>query len=149
MSDTYTICLFHVVFSTKERRPLLKTIRTELHPYIAGIARANKFYAKEIGGTNDHVHCLLSLPATMPVSKAVQLIKGGSSKWIGDKFPELRDFAWQAGYGAFSVSISQEPAVKKYIQNQPEHHKKISFQDEFRALLSKHGIEWNEKYVWG
>jgi REP element-mobilizing transposase RayT len=115
---------------------------------MAGIARENGFHAKEIGATEDHAHILLSLPANIPVSKAVQLIKGGSSKWLRGKFPELRDFEWQSGYGAFSVSVSQVPVILKYIRNQAEHHKKISFQDEFRAILAKHGIEWDEKFIW-
>ena len=104
--------------------------------------------ALEIGGVADHVHILLSLPATMPIAKAMQLIKGGSSKWIHENFPDQRLFAWQEKYGAFSVSVSQLDTIIAYIKNQPEHHRKMTFQQEFEALLKKHQIEYDEKYLW-
>ncbi len=95
-----------------------------------------------------HVHILLSLPSTMPVSKALQLIKGGSSKWVHETFPEHRLFAWQENYGAFSVSVSQLDAVAQYIRNQQEHHRKATFREEFVALLDKHAIPYDERYLW-
>jgi REP element-mobilizing transposase RayT len=104
--------------------------------------------ALSIGGVEDHVHLLLSLPATMPMAKAMQLIKGGSSKWVHEMFPDQRLFAWQTKYGAFSVSASQSDKIIKYIENQPEHHRKMSFQEEFVALLKKHNIEYDERYLW-
>ncbi|HMF87260.1 MAG TPA: transposase, partial [Gemmatimonadaceae bacterium] len=99
-------------------------------------------------GVQEHVHLLLSLPATMPISKAMQLIKGGSSKWVHESFPDQRLFAWQEKYGAFSVSVSQVDKLIKYIENQEPHHRKMSFQEEFVALLKKHNIEYDERYLW-
>jgi len=103
--------------------------------------------ALAIGGTTDHLHALLSLPGMMSFAKAVQLIKGGSSKWINDTFPGAKKFAWQEGYGAFSVSASQVPKTIAYINNQKEHHRKKTFQEEFLELLTKHGIEYDQRYV--
>jgi putative transposase len=96
----------------------------------------------------DHVHILLSLPAIMPVAKAMQLIKGGSSKWIHEEFPDQRLFAWQEKYGAFSVSVSQLETITNYIKNQKVHHRRRSFQEEFLMLLKKHRIEFDERYLW-
>ena len=104
--------------------------------------------ALAIGGVEDHVHLLLSLPATMPIAKAVQLIKGGSSKWVHDTFPDQRLFAWQTKYGAFSVSVSQVDKIVAYIENQEKHHRKMTFQEEFIALLKKHRITYDERYLW-
>ena len=119
---------FHCVFSTKERRRLITPVlRERLWPFLGGIARQNKMKAIEIGGAEDHVHILLSLPATMSVAKALQLIKGGSSKWIHETFPEKRGFAWQEEYGAFSVSVSQLDKTIAYINNQKTHHRKKTF----------------------
>ena len=104
--------------------------------------------ALSIGGVEDHVHMLLSLPATMPVAKAMQLIKGGSSKWVHESFSDHRLFAWQSKYGVFSVSVSQLDKIIQYIQNQPEHHDKLSFQEEFLALLKRHNLEYDKRYLW-
>ena len=150
MGHTYTSCLFHVVFSTKERRPTITPeLQARLYPYLAGIARANRFHALEVGGTPDHVHLLLALPATMPIAKAVQLLKGGSSRWAHETFPREQLFAWQDGYGAFTVGVSGVARTTTYIRAQAAHHRRRTFQDEFREFLTKHGIEWDEKYVWG
>jgi REP element-mobilizing transposase RayT len=147
---SYISSYFHCVFSTKERRPFISPVVAErLWPYLGGIAAKNNFTALQIGGVADHVHILLSLPATMPIAKAVQLIKGGSSKWIHDTFPELRDFAWQEKYGAFTVSVSQLETVVRYIKGQEEHHRKLSFKEEFVALLKKHRIRFDERFLWG
>jgi putative transposase len=141
MSHSYICCLVHVVFSTAERRPLIREeICPRLHAYIGGIARENDIAALAVGGVADHVHVLLSMPRTIPVSKAVQLLKGGSSKWLNDNFPELRPFAWQEGYGAFSIGISQREKTVAYIQSQAEHHKRITFAEEFAKFLGAHGI---------
>jgi REP element-mobilizing transposase RayT len=146
---SYISSYFHCVFSTKERRRLIvPELRDRLWPFLGGIARQNKMKAIEIGGVEDHVHLLLSLPSTMAVSKALQLIKGGSSKWVHETFPEHRLFAWQEEYGAFSVSVSQLDKTIEYITGQEAHHRKLTFQDEFLALLKKHRIEYDERYLW-
>ncbi len=148
-SMSYVSCYFHCVFSTKERRPFITPeLRERLWPFLGGIARQNKMKAIEIGGVEDHIHILLSLPATLPISKALQLIKGGSSKWIHETFPEHRLFAWQEEYGAFSVSVSQLDKTTQYIKGQEEHHRRMTFQEEFLALLKKHRIEYDERYLW-
>ena len=140
---------FHTVFSTKERRPVITPLlRERLWPFLGGIARQNKMKALEVGGVEDHVHILLSLPSTLSIAKALQLIKGGSSKWVHETFPEHRLFGWQEKYGAFSVSVSQLDRIIRYIRNQQEHHRKITFQEEFLALLKKHRIEYDERYLW-
>ena len=137
------------MFSTKERRPLITPeLRERLWPFLGGIARQNKMKAVEIGGVADHVHLLLSLPATIPVSKAMQLIKGGSSKWVHETFPNQGLFSWQEEYGAFSVSVSQLDKTIAYIRDQPEHHRKLTFQEEFLMLLKKHRVEYDERYLW-
>jgi len=146
---SYVSSYFHCVFSTKERRPLIPpALRDRLWPYVGGIARENDMKAIEIGGMPDHVHILLSLPSTLSIAKALQLIKGGSSKWVHDTFPEHRVFGWQAKYGAFSVSVSQLETIVQYIRGQEEHHRKMSFQEEFLALLKKHQIAYDERYLW-
>jgi putative transposase len=104
--------------------------------------------AIEIGGVADHVHILLSLPSTLSIAKAMQLIKGGSSKWVHDTFPEHRLFGWQVKYGAFGVSVSLLDKTIRYIQTQEEHHRKMTFQEEFMALLKKHRIAYDERYLW-
>jgi REP element-mobilizing transposase RayT len=114
-------------------------MQPRLWAYIGGIARANKFKALAVGGTKDHCHVLLSLPAALPVAKAVQLIKGGSSKWINDQ-SERRTFTWQDAYGAFTVGISQVETTVRYIQRQKQHHSKMTFEEEFRRILERHGI---------
>ena len=151
-SMSYISSYFHCVFSTKERRRLITPeLRNRLWPFLGGIARQNKMKAIEIGGVEDHVHILLSLPSAMAISKTLQLIKGGSSKWIHETFPEHRLFAWQEEYGAFSVSVSQLDKTMEYIQGQEAHHRKMTFQEEFWsrvAGLKKHRIEYNERYLW-
>ncbi len=116
---------------------------------MGGIARENKIKPISIGGTIDHAHMLISIPAVLPVAKAVQLVKGGSSKWVHDNFGPLRNFAWQEGYAAFSVGPSQVDLVVDYIARQEEHHKVKSFQEEYLSYLKEYGIEYDERYVWG
>ena len=116
-------------------------IQEMLDRYIGGIARENGISALAVGGTADHVHLLLSLPRTVSVAKAVQLVKLGSSKWLHESFPKLKSFAWQEGYGAFSIGVSQRVATVKYIEGQAEHHKRISFEEEFKKFLAVHGLE--------
>jgi len=148
-SVSYVSSYHHCVFGTKERRPLLTpALRQRLWPFLGGIARQNGMKAIEIGGVEDHVHILLSLPSTVPLAKALQLIKGGSSKWVHETFPEHRLFGWQEKYGAFSVSVSQLAKTIEYVKTQPEHHRRMTFQEEFVALLKKHRIEYDERYLW-
>jgi len=123
-------------------------LQERLWPFLGGIARQNKMMAIEIGGVEDHVHILLSLPSTISIAKALQLIKGGSSKWVHETFPEQSLFAWQAKYGSFSVSVSQLDKIVEYIKRQAEHHRKMTFKEEFVALLEKHRIKYDERYLW-
>jgi len=133
----------HCVFSTKERRQLITPdLQERLYPYLGGIAREHKMKALAIGGVEDHVHALLSIPATLPIAKAVQLLKGNSSKWIHETFPTKRLFEWQEGYGAFSISASGVNATLRYIKCQKEHHQRHSFKDELIAFLEKNGIRY-------
>jgi putative transposase len=150
MSNTYTCLHYHIVFSTKGRHPWIRTeLEQRVWEYLGGIARQNHMTALQVGGVEDHVHLVLAIPATLAVSKAVQLIKGGSSQWIHQTFPDLAGFAWQDGYGAFTVSKSQVPEVIAYAANQRRHHHVRTFQEEIRALLERHGVEYDERYLWG
>jgi len=142
---SFTSILIHCVWSTKKREPFLSSdVRNRLWPYLGGIARENKMKALAIGEVADHVHMLISLPRTLSVSKALQLLKGNSSKWIHDTFPKLHSFEWQEGYGAFSVGISAVQATVRYICDQAEHHRKQSFCEEFVAMLRRHGLDYDE-----
>ena len=148
MAHSYASCLYHCVWSTKQRQRLITPeLQERLWRYIGGIANQNRMKARAIGGVDDHMHLLLSLPSTASVSKALQLIKGGSSKWIHDTFPRHRDFAWQEGYGAFSIGITQVDDTVTYIERQAEHHHKHSYQDEFIAFLERHEIDYDPRYV--
>jgi putative transposase len=141
MSHSHNCCLIHVVFSTAERRPLIKDeARQRLHAYMGGIARENGIIALAIGGVADHVHLLLSLPRTISIAKAVQLIKAGSSKWMNESFSSNGRFSWQEGFGSFSIGISQQEKTVAYIKNQEQHHRRVSFHDEFKKFLETHGI---------
>ena len=147
---SFISCHLHVVFSTKDRRKLITPdLQKRLWPYLGGIARECNMKALEVGGVEDHVHILLSLPATLAISKAVQLLKGNSSKWIHDTFPEHREFIWQEGYGAFSIGVSGIADTVAYIRNQTEHHRKKSFKEEFIAFLKKHDLDYDETILWG
>lgn len=138
----------HCTFSTKERYPFINSdLESRLWPYIGGIANENRIKPLAIGGTADHIHALLSLPGMMSFAKAVQLINGGSSKWIHETFPDQRKFAWQEGYGAFSVSVSQAPRTLAYINNQKQHHRRKTFHEEFKELLERHGIQYDSRYL--
>lgn len=142
---SFVSCLMHVVFSTKERRPWIASdVQDRLWPYLGGIARENKMKALKVGGVEDHIHMLLSLPSTLDIAKAVQLLKGNSSKWIHETFPKLKPFEWQEGYGAFSIGVSGVEDTIRYIENQAEHHRKQPFNDELKAFLKKHALEYEE-----
>jgi REP element-mobilizing transposase RayT len=144
---SFNSCLMHCVFSVKERRLLLTPeIRERLWAYLGGIARDHGMKALAIGGVADHVHVLLSLPATLAVSKAMQLLKGNSSKWLRETFPDLRrdGFAWQEGFGAFSIGVSGVKDTVEYIRTQEEHHRQRSYREEVEAFLKKHGFDAGE-----
>lgn len=150
IGSSYLCCYLHIVFSTKERKPtIMLEWKNRLWEYLGGITRDNKMKLIKVGGTQDHTHILISMPSTLSTAKALQFLKGGSSRWIHETFPLAKDFAWQDGYGAFSVSPSKIEDVKNYIAGQEEHHGKRSFEEEFRNLLKKHGIEFDERYIWG
>ena len=144
MPQSLARILLHVVFSTKERRPLLRDhgFREEMHHYIGGILNGQECPAIIVGGVEDHVH-LLCAPADM-----VKEVKRSSSLWIKTRAPEFGDFAWQSGYGVFSLGCSQIEEVRRYIADQEQHHRKLTFQDEFRRLLKRYEVAFDEAYVW-
>jgi REP element-mobilizing transposase RayT len=140
----------HVVFSTKHREPFLtdRAFRERTHAYLAGTCRNLKSPSLIVGGTADHVHILCRLSKDLAVSPLVRELKRESSKWVKSEAPGLSSFYWQQGYGAFSISPSHVEILKRYIANQEEHHRRETFQDEFRRLLHKYGVEYDERYVW-
>jgi putative transposase len=142
--------LVHTIFSTKERRPFLrdKPLRDEIYRYLGGILTNLECQPIIVGGTEDHVHLLCALSRTCNAADMVKELKRGSSVWIKSKSPELLDFAWQGGYGIFSVGFSQIDSMRDYIAKQEEHHRKVSFQDEFRQFLRRYEIGFDERYVW-
>ncbi|MGC4072226.1 MAG: IS200/IS605 family transposase [Nibricoccus sp.] len=139
----------HLVFSTKNRAPLIHDrVRDPLHRYMAVVLKNLDCPSTLINSVDDHVHILFELARTVALSTAVEGLKKFSSKWIKTQGPELTGFAWQAGYGAFSVSASSVNAVRDYIAGQQEHHRKKSFQDEYRAFLEKHSTAFDQRYIW-
>lgn len=148
MAGTYSQIFLHAVFSTKHRTPWIdSSVSERLYPYIGGIIREEKGTLYEIGGVEDHVHLYLRWRTDRAISDLMRTVKARSSKWVHDEFPQLRAFAWQEGYAVFSVSKSQETAVKQYIANQAEHHRKTDFNSELLQLLRAHEIEFDERYV--
>lgn len=148
MPNSYTSLHFHVIFATKDRRPLIKSAwRDRLYEYIGGITRDLPGRLLSAGGMPDHVHLLLGLHATVAVSNALRDIKAGSSKWIHENFENQRGFAWQDGYAAFAVSHSQMDAVRSYIAQQEEHHRHQTFDEEFVAFLQRHKISYDPRYL--
>jgi len=146
---TYSSILLHVVFSTKERRPLIRdSFQERLYKYMAGIAKKEFGHAIQIGGVEDHIHGLIRLRTDVSVAEAMRKWKSLSSGWVNETIKSTDRFAWQTGYAAFSVSKSNSPTVQRYILNQREHHKKRDFKDEFLTLLRRHEIEFDPKYVW-
>jgi len=150
MSQSLSAVYLHAVFSTKDRMRFLRDplVRIEMHAFLGGISKQLDCPSIIVGGTDDHVHHLFMLSRTITQADWFKETKRVSSLWIKEREPRLRKFAWQAGYGAFSVSASDIDAVRQYIANQAEHHRKITFQDEFRNMLKEHGLEWDERYVW-
>jgi REP element-mobilizing transposase RayT len=149
MSQSLAKNTIHLVFSTKARRPWLhERVRPRLYAYLSGIFEQWESPAIVIGGYEDHVHALFLLSKNHPLKKVVEEVKKGSSKWIKTVSADLAGFSWQNGYGAFSVSESNIADVTRYIERQPDHHRRMTFQDELRQLLARHGIEADERHVW-
>ena len=149
MPQSLSRLLIHLVFSTKNRdRVLTPVIQTELHPYLAATLDNIACPSLQIGGVDDHVHLFFGLSRTRTIAEVVEVVKTSSSKWIKTKGAAFAGFHWQSGYGAFSVSQSDADAVVAYICNQAQHHQKMTFQDEYRRLLERYRVAFDEKYVW-
>jgi len=149
MGSTLTNLLYHVVFSTKNREPMIgANIRDELYRYIGGIIKGENGILLEIGGMPDHIHLFIKLKPTHEMSEMMKKVKGNSSKWINEQKRLKRRFSWQTGYGAFSVSESRATMVSLYIKDQEKHHHTLSFKDEFVRLLERHHIEYDDQYLW-
>lgn len=149
MAHTCSNLLVHVIFSTKDRKPLITSdLRQDVFAYMGGIARELKAKALLINGMPDHVHMLVELPPALSVAEMMRVVKTNSSRWVHETKPQHSRFVWQAGYAAFSVSRSHAPAVSRYIADQEKHHRKRSFQEELVLFLKKHGIEYDERYMW-
>jgi len=149
MSQSLSNVLLHLVFATKNRQAWIDPeIEQELFPYLATICKELGSPAHKIGGADDHVHIACSLARTETIAKLLSAIKANSSKWIKGKGSQYEKFAWQNGYGAFSIGQSQLDSLRTYIGNQRDHHRRESFQDEFRKLLTKYQVEYDERYVW-
>ncbi len=147
MPQSLAAVLIHAVFSTKDRRPwLTPDIRQELHPYFVGVLANIGCPSIQTGGTADHVHTLFRLSRTKSVAQVIEKVKTSTSKWVKTK--GARDFAWQSGYGAFSVGSGEADRIAAYIRNQEEHHRKVTFQDELRGLLREAGMDFDERYLW-
>ena len=149
MAHTFTNLLVHAIFSTKDRRPFINAdLNPRLFAYMGGVLREIGVAPLIVNGTEDHLHALVGLPATRSVADVIRIVKANSSKWVHEEFPNHRDLAWQSGYAAFSVSQSNVDAVRAYIADQEEHHHTVSFQEEYLAFLKRHGITYDERYVW-
>jgi len=146
MPQSLANVLLHLIFSTKNREPMIGPEVTPLHKYISGILDNLGTPSVQIGGTRDHIHILLSMSRTLTIAKVVEEAKKGSSKWMKGEGVEV--FTWQAGYAVFSVSESQKAAVVRYIERQEEHHRHVSYQDEVRRFLLQHQVSYDERYVW-
>lgn len=148
MPSTHLSLHYHLIFSTKGRIPMIeKTCRDRLHAFLGGEVRTCGGVAQCIGGTNDHVHLLIGLRATHRLCDVLEDIKSGSSKWVHEELGKPK-FAWQEGYGAFTVSASQFGNVKRYIERQEEHHRRKTFQEEYLEFLKQSGIEFDDRYLW-
>jgi REP element-mobilizing transposase RayT len=149
MPQSLARILVHLIFSTKDRAAVLApAVRPELQAYFVGILANLDCPCLEVGCVADHAHLLFVLHRTLSAARAVEEVKKGSSKWLKTRAPAMRNFHWQNGYGAFSVSPSSEGRVRAYLLNQEAHHRKVTFQDEFREFLHRHGVPFDERYVW-
>lgn len=150
MANTYSSLFYHIVFSTKNRASfILPELENRIREYVGGVARHHKMTALQIGGIEDHLHVLVLAPTTIAPCDIAKYLKGDSSSWIHDEFPDLHNFGWQDGYGAFTVSKGNVPSVIQYIQNQRVHHQTQTFENEYRSFLDKAGVEYDERYLWG
>lgn len=150
MPQSLTNLLIHLVFSTAGREPYLTDpeLRREIHHYLGGIVNGKGGHSIAVGGVEDHVHLLFALPKTMPLADMVRDLKRASSIWVKKRDPSLKTFAWQGGYGAFSVGQTETGVITDYIAKQEAHHRKRTFQDEFLAFLEKYKIDYDERFVW-
>ena len=149
MASTLACVYYHVIFSTKDRYPFIDdALRTRLHGYIGAIISGERGVPVAVGGTADHVHVLFAMRTTPSVAAMVNKIKSNSSKWVHETGPAKTKFAWQSGYGVFSVSVSNVDEVKAYVMSQEAHHRKRTFQEEYLAFLTKHNVDYDEKYLW-
>jgi len=149
MPQSLSSVLIHLVFSTKNREPFISpAVEAELHPYMATIFRDHDSPSLIIDGTTDHVHMLFALGRTITIADVVEEVKTGSSKWVKTKGREFRNFHWQRGYGAFSIGQSNVGELKRYIRNQKQHHRRVTFEDEYRVFLKRYAIGFDERYVW-
>jgi REP element-mobilizing transposase RayT len=149
MPQSLSKVVLHIIFSTKDREPWLDSdARTRMHAYLATICRDLGAELVHVGGVADHIHIVSTLSRTLSQAQLIEQIKKTSSRWIKTVDARYRGFSWQRGYGAFSVSPSQFESVRRYIDRQPEHHRTRTFQEEYRELLHKHGLDFDERYVW-
>jgi REP element-mobilizing transposase RayT len=149
MGSTLTNLIYHVIFSTKDREPaIIPEIRDELHRYLGGIVKGEGGVLLQIGGMPDHIHMVIKLKPIYALSEIMKKVKGSSSKWINEQNRLMDRFSWQEGYGAFTVSESQTAAVIRYVGEQENHHRTLSFKDEFLLILKRHEVEYDERYLW-
>lgn len=149
MPQSLAFLLVHVIFSTKDRAPLLTpTVSSDLHAYLATVARNTDCECFRVGGVADHVHIALRLSRTITLANLVRDLKTSSSQWLKTQSPALANFSWQKGYGAFSVGPADLEPLRNYIDTQEEHHRKRTYQEEYRAFLVKYGVDFDERYVW-
>ena len=148
MADSYTNLLYHIVFSTKDRRPLITPEHeVRLYDYLGGTIRKVGGVSLELNGTEDHIHLLAKLRPDCALSDVLRELKANATGWMHDVFPSVKNFSWQRGYGAFTVSQSNVESVRRYIARQKEHHRKFSFRDEFIQFLKENGIEYDERFI--
>ena len=149
MPQSLSNVIVHLVFSTKDRVPIIDAeIESKLHAYLASVIRDTKSECYRIGGMPDHIHCAIRLSRTASQSELVELLKRSSSKWIKTQGSNYQNFSWQRGYGCFSISRTHLDKLISYISNQAHHHRQTSFQDEYRSLCQKNGVDFDESYVW-
>jgi len=149
MPQSFSLVIVHIIFSTKDRAPIPdRDLPRELHLYLGTVARNLDCECYRAGGVSNHVHLAIRLSRTITVAKLIEELKVASSKWLKSKSSATANFSWQRGYGTFSIGPSDLPALLAYIDTQEEHHRKFSFEDEFRALLKKYGVDFDERYMW-
>jgi REP-associated tyrosine transposase len=149
MPQSYTCLHYHLIFSTKDRLPTISAgLRPRLHEYIGGILRADRGTLLAAGGTENHIHLLAAISKEQAVAQAVRRIKANSSRWVHETFPDQRAFAWQTGYGAFTIGYTGLDSVRGYIERQEEHHRTVSFEEEFLEFLQRYGVSYDPRYLW-